>query len=420
MMVLRPIFKYTSVIQWLTTIGVFLPSVIGPFFMPTVLEICAITFGVFLLYLRRRYLTVDRNLMILFLVLLIAECIIIFTINYPYNRFIQQYLMLVYYFVCYYILFKFSRNCIYELFNKYIKLSYIISLLAIIQFCIHYILKINIFRAFVINADVLSATGILRVNAILMEPGVLATVLVPAVAYYILYIKKHKKNRYYALMLLVTIILTFSTLGYVMLTIIILYAITRNFTHIRAFALIGILIFFTFISSMFSDDSNEHTNHSNMQIILTKLEDTINGIQNLTPEDIEVLNLSSYATLMNLYIAKESPSRLFGTGLGNHPYSYEQIYQSNHPNYGLNKNDAYSLLTRIYSELGIVGIFLLCLFIIKNRNSSSYINTCTLIIIIAFLIRGGHYTLNGTIFFLFMYYYSNKKYEKKINCNICS
>ena len=89
--------------------------------------------------------------------------------------------------------------------------------------------------------------------------------------------------------------------------------------------------------------------------------------------------------------------------------NYYSTYKSNFSGYGQNAQDGYSLVIRIFSEFGIIGVFFLFLFIIRNLNITNPINISVLFLIGQLLIRGGHYTLYGTIFFFFLYYYTSKR-----------
>ena len=95
------------------------------------------------------------------------------------------------------------------------------------------------------------------------------------------------------------------------------------------------ILFFSFIiffvSLCFSSDRigpSNTENNSALQDIILKIDETVDGLSNISPKEIELLNMSSYATLMNVYIALNAPTRLIGTGLGTHPNSYELLYQS--------------------------------------------------------------------------------------------
>ena len=82
-------------------------------------------------------------------------------------------------------------------------------------------------------------------------------------------------------------------------------------------------------------------------------------------------------------------------------------YQSNFFQYGLNQTDAYSLFTRLYSEFGVIGIFLVIYLLFKYRNTNNPINIAILIVFISYFIRGGHYFIYGVVFYAYLFYYTS-------------
>ena len=94
-------------------------------------------------------------------------------------------------------------------------------------------------------------------------------------------------------------------------------------------------------------------------------------------------------------------------GLGTHEINYEMEYQSNFFQYGLNQTDAYSLFTRLYSEFGVIGIFLVIYLLFKYRNTNNPINIAILIVFISYFIRGGHYFIYGVVFYAYLFYYTS-------------
>ena len=84
--------------------------------------------------------------------------------------------------------------------------------------------------------------------------------------------------------------------------------------------------------------------------------------------------MSSYATMVNVWVALNAPNRIMGTGLGTHELNYYREYKSDYIFYGLNAQDGYSLLNRLYSEFGVLGL-ILCLWVIyRNYNLNNIIN----------------------------------------------
>jgi hypothetical protein len=121
--------------------------------------------------------------------------------------------------------------------------------------------------------------------------------------------------------------------------------------------------------------------------------------------DKQSMNESTSAFLANAKVAIEAPSRLFGTGLGSHQYSYIDYWGV----FGLNCEDAYSTLVRLYSEFGVIGLIAIFMFLKKNYDTKNEVNNSILLGLIYYLLRGGQYVLIGFILFIFWYYYSSKK-----------
>ena len=161
---------------------------------------------------------------------------------------------------------------------------------------------------------------------------------------------------------------------------------------------------------MISNGSNSQIKADTNQLdaSLIKISDTFTAFKNVDPGMFEVLNLSSYATLSNLWVSFNAPNRIIGTGIGTHSESYSRIYKSDFSHYGLNQHDAYSILIRVFSEFGFIGISILFLFLYRLFNRLNIINISILPYLLAHLIRGGHYTINGMFFFCMLYYLTSK------------
>jgi hypothetical protein len=152
--------------------------------------------------------------------------------------------------------------------------------------------------------------------------------------------------------------------------------------------------------------------------------------RNVTREDVEKTNISTYALYSNYRVAtstfKDNP--VFGTGLGTHEINYRRYIEDVIPEsnirkeFPLNSSDANSLLLRIVSELGTVGLILLFVFLFKNSvnfrlrdlNTDQItfwlINKSILVLFLIRLLRQGHYTMLGFMLFVLIYYYSRLHY----------
>lgn len=166
------------------------------------------------------------------------------------------------------------------------------------------------------------------------------------------------------------------------------------------------------------------TVYNKVSFIHQRLNDTVhlvNGKGNL-----DSVNLSTQSLIVNKNIAVDSfkATNGFGGGMGSHPLSYDKFVGNYGPNIALqNNHDANSLMLRIISELGVVGIILLIYLLYKyrfrrNNNPSvqSYkiVSRMCLCYIFMRLFRFGHYFDCGLYMFIAIYYqcyFISKKYK---------
>lgn len=166
------------------------------------------------------------------------------------------------------------------------------------------------------------------------------------------------------------------------------------------------------------------TVYNKVSFIHQRLNDTVhlvNGKGNL-----DSVNLSTQSLIINKNIAVDSfkATNGFGGGMGSHPLSYDKFVGNYGPNIALQNNyDANSLMLRIISELGVVGIILLIYLLYKyrfrrNNNPSvqSYkiVSRMCLCYIFMRLFRFGHYFDCGLYMFIAIYYqcyFISKKYK---------
>ena len=137
------------------------------------------------------------------------------------------------------------------------------------------------------------------------------------------------------------------------------------------------------------------------------------------------INQSVYAILTNIFVVYESiKDSLLGAGLGNHVLNYDKYIPSNLLD-DVNKEEAASLGLRIASEYGII-LFIYFLFrvynefkrsskliVLKPHDNTLFFSYTLWFVLFLRIIRQGHYTMNGFIFFLTIYLYYN--YNEKIH-----
>lgn len=362
-------FNISNVCFWFITIGVFSERYIE---FIIIVSICL------LMPFLGGQIAINRKILYTFLVVFIASFISISLNNYVYGRFIQQFILILFYVICYYNIFLLiiKRSSIQEIFNKYLFVAHWVCVLGVLQFSLYFLFNIDILMFLYREGGTpVVLPRVMRIYSIVDEPGYLSTLLTPAFVYY--YYSKNfnitisvwRKRLVY-----IVIFLTFSSATYLIIILVILYkwlmlSKKKNVKYIRlmSVSLLGLLI--PLVMTSFRESENNV-----FKDVFVKFEDTFTAFRDMDPIAFEKLNLSSYSTMVNIWVAINAPNRLLGTGLGTHEQNYTSLYKSDFQYYGLNMDDGYSLFNRVYSEFGIVGIsFLLC-FIFRKIDRRSIIN----------------------------------------------
>lgn len=394
-------------IQWILLIGI----VLGRY-----TELLCVLIVAYIILKIQKYQFKLSKIHVGLIIIFFLSFFLILSNGYKYDKFFQQAILLAIYIICYYQFFFFAKQQIPSLFNKYIQLMYVLCILGLIQFTVCLLFQIDIFPFTLDGYVEPKPQRIMRIHSILAEAGNLGTCLVPVIAYVLLEKDYFKENKKKTITIVITYLLTFATISYVLLAIILLVKVYIKLRNAK-YVLIGLMIFIIpyFIGIMTSnteDATIENTDFLGM--IQKKIVQSLTFQNDITePNDFESLNASSYALLTNLWVSINAPSRLIGTGLGTHQENYYNTYSSSdYYLYGLNSQDAYSLLIRMFSEFGIIGLFIYFTFILRHFNPKNIINICVLFLLISVLIRGGNYVIYGTIMFHFMYYYTSKHFYK--------
>ena len=147
---------------------------------------------------------------------------------------------------------------------------------------------------------------------------------------------------------------------------------------------------------------------------------------------LDRLHLSSYALCSNALTTFDSFTRnpFLGSGLGSHYVSFKRyIGDFTHADKSatmLNAKDADSLFLRLVSETGLIGAFIVFIFIVKfyvfkRSDKSGYlwiISNAILAMIFIKLIRNGHYFYHGFFLFFWIYYFAKLKQQALITSNV--
>ena len=331
--------------------------------------------------------------------------------GYDTGKLFQQIVLLFTCVFCYYQIFRYCQIPVSEWFRRYVSLVYILSIIGIVQFVIMSATQIDIFPD-TLEDSMTRDTG--RLHAMLMYSVSFAGLSIPAAAYVFLAPGFMKYNRMKSLVIGIALILTLTTSMIVAVVIILFLKFYYYFKYLR----IGLVVCFIVgvcwcINNRDILSSSEYFVNPQLRAIQEKITQTLSMVEYAEPEDFEHLNTSSYVILTNYWIAFNATCRILGTGLGTHAQNYERMYKSDFGGYGLNKDDAYSMFARLYSEFGVLGLCLYAFFLIRYYNKDNIISLCLIVFFISYLIKGGHYMLYGTAFFHIVYYFIS---PYKINC----
>lgn len=259
----------------------------------------------------------------------------------------------------------------------------------------------------------------IRMNSIYPEASQCAIMLGPAAfvtMYNLIFGTDHFISRRKGLVILLALILTTSSTGYIgLLFSFILLSI--NFARVGtflAFAAVAMGLSFLVYNSIPE---------------VQKRVDSGIGLWVNNDFSVENVNSSSFVLYNNFHIAftnlKQNP--MMGTGLGSHAIAFDKYTltgRSGILNITFNKFDANSLFLRLVSETGLIGISLALLFIFrfhvrKSKDHSGrslwLISNALLVIILMYMVRQGNYFLNGFPLFIWLYYYvylKNKQYSE--------
>lgn len=247
-----------------------------------------------------------------------------------------------------------------------------------------------------------------RLQSIFKEPAHYVVVVLPSCYYFF------KEKKYLNFFILFgTIILSNSSLGYIGCGLILL---VPNLS-LKRIAYLTALI--PFVVGAFIYMYQEYP------FFKMRVEDTYESLNVInTGKFKEDTNLSSYALISNLHVAKRNLSdHPFGTGIGSHLYMHTNVYgkEMRAPEYLIkqklhttNATDANSMLTRILSELGLIGLLIIigAFFYMFKTFSSKELHFAQgiVIYIILKLIRDGHYFPPEFYFFVWILYYDLKEY----------
>jgi hypothetical protein len=280
----------------------------------------------------------------------------------------------------------------------------------------------------------------LRANSFLSEPSYIASALGPA-AFLSLYNLFRRDielvSTRNALLILTCYILSFSSLAFTGLFIILFLIALNSGASRYLIATIPLIIFLYF--SAYNNSKEFQVRIIGLKklfiegVLDKKMETETNKDSYVTKREmisrrqiVKEVHGSSFILYNNYYVAKKNfmKNPLLGSGLGSHIIAFEEhdlsyligeIYDSN-------GQDANSMFLRTMSEIGVLGIGFILFFIFgyyvskdltENEPSHFWLfSNALLIVILIQLFRQGNYTFNGFFMYAWMYYYNCVNYRE--------
>lgn len=309
--------------------------------------------------------------------------------------------------------FRLNRDQLLSKVRWYFDLMFYLAILAILQEVAYLVgfrplYDVNYLLPGVGVGELTREGPFLRVFSFFTEPGHFAIALTPAVYVAInglFFGKRFFYTRLQAVTVLVALVLTFSSVGYAGLLLSVFAAAGRR-RAVRAAVLLGTVGGSAFVLV------------SGFRYRLVTL------FELLARGDTPDVYVSSFDFYLNARAALASflAHPLWGSGLRSHSVSYDryvtqtglsesvvQFLRSMKPE-DLNRVDAYSMLLRIPSELGLLGILSVTYFFLSNRvkvDAEPYrmLGTMCAVFFITYCVRDGNYFRFELWYFLALYAY---------------
>ncbi len=239
-----------------------------------------------------------------------------------------------------------------------------------------------------------------RLRSILSEPADFSRIVLPAFYFYADRWLSKRLNGREALVLLTGLVLSVSSLGYIGL-LLAFYLLATRFRYYTVVAP-AVLLLLALATYMISPE------------IRMRVDDTSRATAEAS---LEGANLSTYALISNVFITREVflEHPVFGNGLGSHGLSHARylaslngVEQFISSMYGdLNADDAASLFLRVLSEMGLVGIGFVLIFLVscyvRDGGQGTQYSNALLLYMVQKLLRGGHYFSPEMYLFVFLY-----------------
>jgi hypothetical protein len=297
-----------------------------------------------------------------------------------------------------------------ELYRLYMKSAFIITLIGMTQLISYFIgFRPGYSYTWIFNKWNISMGGLgIRMSSVLSEPAYYAASIAPAffTAVYNLFQRKPIFiTKTQSVLIALIYPLSYSSLGILAIFITIILLLINLGTIRYSLIFLPLLVVITSYS------------YKEVPEFRDRWDGTIEVFTTNNIYDYDIHG-SSFVLYNNSHVAWENFKRnpIFGTGLGSHPSAFDKYSYTNQlgsVQIDFNKMDANSMFLRLMSETGLYGLAIMLMLLFKSwiaRSNAIDDETWVMsngiaIIILLYLLRQGHYFLNGFPLFLWLYYY---------------
>jgi hypothetical protein len=340
-------------------------------------------------------------------------------------EFVKVFGSLILPYLYYWYLWQFLGEDVVNGFRLYLKGAVIVSVIGLLVF-IDSLISFGFYEFFnsILHITKVPAAFGIRISGTLGEPTYFANTIAPAGFFALLRLFFGESSvalrlkeqglwlsRYHALVIVVTLVLTYSTIAFTGFLISVgLHLLIKRQVRTLLIAPIILVALFSVAQS------------------IPEINDRIEGLQNASQVAEQDVHGSSAILYNHAVITWENFRRnpLFGTGLGSHAVATEKytiLERTKSSAYSeQNAPDASSMFLRIASELGLFGVLLTFYFLAKNYfvvNPGDdellilkMISAACLVTILLQLMRQGNFILNGFPFFVYCYYFAWKQFRE--------
>lgn len=305
-----------------------------------------------------------------------------------------------------------SQVSVKKIFDTYMIYSYIMSFIGFLEILISFFniaALTNLPMVFIFTSYKDRVLGLLpRISSLCSEPSFLGYFLAPAV-YLILDNLFNKRKKIYIgksnlnLIVIIVYIFTFSSVAYIGLGLMLIFIWLKKGINLKKVLIPIVAIIFFYVI------------YFNIPFFRIRVDDSLFVF--LKKIDSNSVNLSTYTLYNHFNVTKKAfvSNNGMGSGLGSYKIMFDKFTLGKWNGSSLNRTDANSMMLRIITELGVIGIVGVVVFLKKfysKKLEYNLLSNAILVLFLMLLFRMGNYTHAGSIMYVCLYI-KIKKEEKE-------